>query len=520
MPESSHWLRSATWPRMPAANHNDRRRPAMNALPTPPARRALPRRRCACGSVAADAGADMAHRGAGAVRGARARCRAPQRRTRNCNAAGARSRPTCWAFPSGRWRNSTRCCRRRGPRTRTRAASSTRCTAGAGPVRTQGQRAAASGQARERRLGGARRRAGRHRAADPQRRPVMGRRHVAGQCAGQRSAQSRRGRRRRLCPVLGRDVRRHFRAAARPLRRSVEQPAGRVLARRRRQGSLPPQRRALPALGPRPVPQAGRTRRSTKASRRSARPSSPAVPGHGQGQDGRVGHARGAEQAEAGTVDDAGGAGHRAQPPSPTSPNAMRSSTWPTSICAARTTRPPTNFPSARSKLAQQQDDNGAHRRQQGQHGIRAVRPRTGSTPASGWPRRRWPNTSAAGACAEIAGLLGDYGQYLANAGDYKAALALRDRAAARQRQDRARRPAKRPCSKCRASSNPRSASAKSSSSTAKRTCSRSSSRTGSGSSASGGCWPRSSPHRSPSSPCSTASCGRPTGCSRTRTAN
>jgi diguanylate cyclase (GGDEF)-like protein len=78
-------------------------------------------------------------------------------------------------------------------------------------------------------------------------------------------------------------------------------------------------------------------------------------------------------------------------------------------------------------KLAQQQDDNGLIAVSKANMGFAlfglnriAEGKRLAEEALAEYERR--------GALAEIAGLLGDYGQYLASAGDFKAALALRDR--------------------------------------------------------------------------------------------
>jgi diguanylate cyclase (GGDEF)-like protein len=78
-------------------------------------------------------------------------------------------------------------------------------------------------------------------------------------------------------------------------------------------------------------------------------------------------------------------------------------------------------------KLAQQQDDNGLIAVSKANMGFAlfglnriAEGKRLAEEALAEYERR--------GALAEIAGLLGDYGEYLASAGDFKAALALRDR--------------------------------------------------------------------------------------------
>ena len=217
--------------------------------------------------------------------------------------------------------------------------------------------------------------ASRHRngAADPRRGPVVGWRRVTRLRSGQRSARTVDDERQRLCSLSGLRCPSASLPVAGPLRRGAEQPAGRVLARRRRARPLPPRQRALPAFRARPLSQAGGKANDESVAAFSESRLAGSAWGMAQRQDGRVGDARSARIApkeELSTMQEALAIARNAKSDVLESYALINLS----DIYLRRKDYRTTYDLSERSlKLAQQQDDMSLIAVEQGQHGLRAI---------------------------------------------------------------------------------------------------------------------------------------------------
>ena len=274
---------------------------------------------------------------------------------------------------------------RRAPRARRRRA------ADRAPLRLRAVRPGARRRRQERRGAGARRpsraRAAHSRADEPAARHRAARaRHVewlAGDAAkanalAKEARYAARRRRRPVPHVLGGDVdRRHGARAAGQLEESLGSAAGRAVAGRAAGQSVPPLRRALPAFQSLSDAEAA----AKRARREPRRPIGigEARRQHacdGEGADGGIRRARAPGRAGARARGDGRRARARAQVAVRRSARASRSSTSPTSSCGARSSATRSTLSRRSLALADEYNDVGLDRDQQGEHRIRAVRPR------------------------------------------------------------------------------------------------------------------------------------------------